>query len=48
MLIGAAFLLAVDLLCRTLATIEIPPGVLTALVGTPVFLWLFAVSRRRW
>jgi len=48
MLIGAAFLLAVDLLCRTLATIEIPPGVLTALVGTPVFLWLFAVSRRPW
>ncbi len=48
MLIGAAFLLAVDLLCRTLATIEIPPGVLTALVGTPVFLWLFAVSRRTW
>jgi len=48
MLIGAAFLLAVDLLCRTLATIEIPPGVLTSLVGTPVFLWLFAVSRRTW
>ncbi|HSH07540.1 MAG TPA: iron ABC transporter permease [Burkholderiales bacterium] len=48
MLIGAAFLLAVDLLCRTLATIEIPPGVLTALVGTPVFLWLFAVARRTW
>jgi len=48
MLIGAAFLLAVDTLCRTLATIEVPPGVLTALVGTPVFLWLFAVSRRPW
>ena len=48
MLIGAAFLLAVDTLCRTVATIEMPPGVLTALVGTPVFLWLFAVSRRPW
>jgi iron complex transport system permease protein len=48
MLIGAAFLLAVDTLCRTLAAIEVPPGVLTALVGTPVFLWLFAVSRRPW
>lgn len=48
MLIGAAFLLAVDTLCRTVATIEVPPGVLTALVGTPVFLWLFAVSRRPW
>ena len=48
MLIGAAFLLAVDTLCRSVATIEVPPGVLTALVGTPVFLWLFAVSRRPW
>ena len=48
MLLGAGFLLAVDTLCRTLATIEVPPGVLTALIGTPFFLWLFAVSRRRW
>jgi len=48
MLMGAGFMLAVDTLCRTLATIEIPPGVLTALIGTPFFLWLFALSRRSW
>jgi iron complex transport system permease protein len=48
MLLGAAFLLAVDTLCRTIATIEVPPGVLTALIGTPFFLWLFALSRRSW
>lgn len=48
MLLGAAFLLAVDTLCRTVAAIEIPPGVLTALLGTPFFLWLFAASRRGW
>jgi iron complex transport system permease protein len=48
MLLGAAFLLAVDTLCRTLATIEVPPGVLTALIGTPFFLWLFALARRTW
>ena len=48
MLLGAAFLLGVDTLGRTAATIEIPPGVLTALIGTPFFLWLFAVARRRW
>jgi iron complex transport system permease protein len=48
MLLGASFLLAVDTLCRTIAPIEIPPGVLTALIGTPFFLWLFAVSRRGW
>jgi len=47
-LIGAAFMLGVDTLCRTLAPVEIPPGVLTALLGTPAFLWLFASSRRRW
>ncbi|HVB48104.1 MAG TPA: iron ABC transporter permease [Burkholderiales bacterium] len=48
MLIGAAFLLAVDTLCRTVAPIEVPPGVLTAFIGTPFFLWLFAASRRSW
>ena len=48
MLMGAAFMLAVDTLCRTLATIEVPPGVLTALIGTPFFLWLFALARRSW
>jgi len=48
MLIGAAFMLVVDTLCRTLAMIEVPPGVLTALIGTPFFLWLFAFARRSW
>lgn len=45
-LFGAAFMLAVDTLGRTLATIEIPPGVLTALVGSPVFVYLLARMRR--
>jgi iron complex transport system permease protein len=48
MLLGAAFLLAVDTLARTVAPIEIPPGVLTALIGTPFFLWLFVTARRAW
>ncbi len=48
MALGAAFLLAVDTLCRTIAPVEVPPGVLTALIGTPVFLWLFATARRAW
>jgi iron complex transport system permease protein len=46
-LIGAAFLLAVDTLCRTVSATELPPGVLTALVGTPAFIWLLAVMYRR-
>jgi iron complex transport system permease protein len=45
--LGAAYLLGIDTLARTLARIEIPLGVLTALVGTPLFIWLLATSRRR-
>jgi iron complex transport system permease protein len=48
MLLGAAFLLVVDTLCRAATAVELPPGVVTALIGTPLFLWLFALSRRSW
>ncbi|HET9404325.1 MAG TPA: iron ABC transporter permease [Burkholderiales bacterium] len=47
-LLGAAFLLGVDTLARTVARIEIPLGVLTALIGTPLFLWQLAAARRGW
>jgi len=47
-LLGAGFLLAVDTLARTVARIEIPLGVLTAFVGTPLFLWQLATTRRGW
>ena len=47
LVLGACFLLAVDTLARTMAAIEIPPGVLTALIGTPLFLWLLAVTHSR-
>ncbi|PWR20486.1 FecCD family ABC transporter permease [Zavarzinia compransoris] len=40
--IGAGFLLAVDTLARSAADVEIPLGILTALVGTPIFVWLLA------
>ena len=46
-LLGAAFMLLVDTLCRMVAGTELPPGVLTALIGTPVFIWLLAVTYRR-
>jgi iron complex transport system permease protein len=45
-LFGACYLLAVDTVARTLGSIELPLGVLTAAFGTPVFLWLLAFSRR--
>lgn len=46
-LLGAAFLIAVDTLARSAARIEIPLGVLTAVIGGPIFVWLLAHSRRR-
>jgi iron complex transport system permease protein len=40
-LFGAAFLVACDLVARTaMAPVEIPVGVITALIGGPFFLWL--------
>jgi iron complex transport system permease protein len=48
MLLGGSYLLAVDTLARSLAAIEIPIGILTAVIGAPVFLWLLATARRGW
>ena len=47
-LLGAGFVLGVDTLARTAARIEIPLGVLTAFVGTPLFLWQLTRARRIW
>lgn len=46
-ILGAAFMLLVDTLCRTIARTELPPGVITALVGTPVFIVLLAATFRK-
>jgi iron complex transport system permease protein len=48
MLLGATFLLLVDTLARTMARIETPLGILTALLGGPFFLWLLARGRGSW
>ena len=45
-LFGAGYLLAVDTVARTIGNVELPLEVLTAALGTPVFLWLLAFSRR--
>ena len=40
-LFGAAFLIGCDLVARTIiAPLELPVGIVTAIVGGPVFLWL--------
>jgi iron complex transport system permease protein len=41
-LFGAILLLAVDTLARAATPVEVPPGILTAFIGTPLFLALLA------
>ncbi|MCC0017830.1 MAG: iron ABC transporter permease [Rhodobiaceae bacterium] len=48
MLLGAAYLLGVDTLVRTMSQVETPLGILTAFVGAPFFLWLLARGRHGW
>jgi iron complex transport system permease protein len=44
--LGAAFLVACDALARTVvAPLELPVGIITALIGGPFFLWLLSRSR---
>jgi iron complex transport system permease protein len=45
MLLGGLFLLAVDDVARTATAAEIPLGILTALIGTPVFAILLQRTR---
>jgi iron complex transport system permease protein len=44
-LLGASFMLLVDTLARSMVAAEIPLGVLTAIVGAPVFMILLHRSR---
>nr|WP_315900612.1 iron ABC transporter permease [Mameliella alba] len=47
-LIGAGYLLAVDTLARTIAPVEVPLGILSAVIGAPFFVVLLARGRRGW
>lgn len=46
-LMGASFLIVVDDVARSIATSELPIGILTAFVGAPFFLYLFFSGKRR-
>jgi iron complex transport system permease protein len=46
--LGACYLMVVDDLARTMTAAELPIGVLTALVGAPVFALLLRRSRLGW
>lgn len=46
--IGALFLLIIDDVIRGIPGVELPLGVLTALIGTPIFLILLSRVRKGW
>jgi len=46
--IGASFMLAADLISRTIWTFEIPVGVITTLIGAPTFLYLMGRAMGEW
>ncbi len=48
LLMGAIFVLLVDTLARTLTASEIPLGIVTALLGAPVFALLLRRGERAW
>jgi iron complex transport system permease protein len=47
-ILGGGYLLIVDMLARSIASIEIPLGIVTAVVGAPFFLWLLVTGKRGW
>jgi iron complex transport system permease protein len=47
-ILGGGYLLLIDTLARTAAEVEIPLGILTAVIGTPFFIWLLAHMQRNW
>ena len=48
MLIGALFLLIVDTVARCAMASEIPLGIITSLIGAPVFIYLLYQSKKGW
>lgn len=45
---GAFFLLLIDDIARSLTTVEIPLGILTAIIGAPFFIYLLIKSKELW
>ncbi|MDP2076257.1 iron ABC transporter permease [Hydrogenophaga sp.] len=47
-LLGGGFLLLIDTLARSVAHVEVPLGILTALIGSPFFIVLLRRAQRGW
>lgn len=48
LLVGGIFLLLVDNIARNLLQVEIPLGILTAIIGAPFFVYLLLHGRKGW
>lgn len=48
MLVGAGYLILIDNFCRLLTANEIPLGILTAMVGAPLFAYLLRKTKGGW
>jgi iron complex transport system permease protein len=46
--VGAAYLLAIDVIARTATPMEIPLGILTAVIGAPFFAFLLRKTKGAW
>ncbi|WP_440945322.1 FecCD family ABC transporter permease [Methanosarcina sp. T3] len=47
-LLGGSYLLAVDTVCRTLTSVEIPISIVTSFLGAPIFLYLLYRAKKTW
>lgn len=47
-LLGASFLVGADILARSLSGIEIPIGIVTEILGIPIFVLVLSRVRRGW
>jgi iron complex transport system permease protein len=47
-ILGGGYLLLIDTLARSIGPVETPLGILTAVIGTPFFIWLLASARGGW
>lgn len=47
-LMGALFMLVVDTVCRVVLPGELPVGIITSILGAPLFLYMLLQSRARW
>ncbi|MBU3181113.1 FecCD family ABC transporter permease [Clostridium psychrophilum] len=48
LLVGGIFMLGVDDVARCMFAMEIPLGILTAMIGAPVFIYLLLKGKRGW